>query len=168
MSNPWNLCFDLIMSARFFLQKRDRSQFSKLYNNTNMCQLVKKFEGGGSSAFCRCHTGQFAAMSAAKCGRFSAYFGHNFRPVTHYNINNNMVIERWNTVEDNRRVNIHIYHEATDTCRGLFFKSWANNRFLFLKMQEVPRRIGQIFILRSDRRENSIKITLMARFIYNF
>ena len=41
---------------------------------------------GGSPAFCRCRTGQFAAMRAAKCGKFSAYF----RPVTHYG----MVIKR--------------------------------------------------------------------------
>ena len=51
--------------------------------------------------------------------------------------------------------------------RGLFFKFWANNRFSFLKMQEGPQRIGKIFILRSDRLENSIKMTAMGRFIYN-
>ena len=114
---------------------------------------------GGSPAFCRCRTGQFAAMS----GKFSAYFRHNFRPVTHYG----MVIKRWNIAENNRRVNIHTYYEATDTFRDLFFKIWANNRFSFLKMQGGPRRIGKIFILRSDRLENSVKMTAMARFIYN-
>ena len=40
-------------------------------------------EGGGSPALCRCRTGQLAAMKAAKCGMFSAYLRHNFRPVTH-------------------------------------------------------------------------------------
>ena len=39
--------------------------------------------GGGSPALCRCRTGQLAAMKAAKCGMFSAYLRHNFRPVTH-------------------------------------------------------------------------------------
>ena len=29
------------------------------------------------------------------------------------------------------------------------------------------QRIGKIFILRSDRLENSVKMTAMARFIYN-
>ena len=65
----------------------------------------------------------------------------------------------------NRRVNIHTYYIATDTFRRLFFKIWAKKRFSFLKMQGGPRRIGQIFILRSDRLENSVKMTAMARFI---
>ena len=46
-------------------------------------------------------------------------------------------------VENNRRVNIHIYYEATDTLRGLFFKIWANNRFSFLKMQGGPDELGK-------------------------
>ena len=118
---------------------------------------------GGSSTLCRRPTGQFAAVSAVKCGKFSTYFRHNFFPVTHCR----MVIKRWNIAENNRRVNIHTYYEATDTFRDLFFKIWANNRFSFLKMQGGPRRIGKIFILRSDRLENSVKMTAMARFIYN-
>ena len=44
------------------------------------------WRGGASPALCCCRTGQFAAMRAAKCGKFSAYF----RPVTHYG----MVIKR--------------------------------------------------------------------------
>ena len=60
-----------------------------------------------------------------------------------------------------------IYYEATDTLGGLLFKIWSNNRFFFLKIEGGLRRIRQIFILRSDRLENSIKMTVMARFIYN-
>ena len=129
---------------------------------TNRRQLTL---GGGPhphyAAFCRCHTNQFAAMTAAKCGKFLAFFKHNFRQVTHYV----MVIERWNIAENNRRVNNRTYYKATDILRDLFFNIWANNGFSFLKMQGGPRRIWQIFILRSDRLENSVKRTAMARFI---
>ena len=38
--------------------------------------------GGSPPTICRC--GQFAAMSAAKCGKFSNFFGHNLYPTTHY------------------------------------------------------------------------------------
>ena len=93
-----------------------------------------------------------------ECSKFLAYFGHNFRPVTHYG----MVIKRWNIAENNRRVNSHTCYEATDTFRGLFFKIWANNWFLFLRMQG-----GQIFILKSARLENGIKMTAMARLVYD-
>ena len=102
------------------------------------------------SAFCHCRTGRFAAMRTAKCGKFSASFRHNFRPATHYG----MVIKRRNIAEINRRVNIHTYYEATDTLRGLFFKIWANNTFLFVNMHYAR---GQIFILTSDRLGNSVK-----------
>ena len=61
---------------------------------------------------------QFAAISAAKCGKFLTYFGHHFRPVTHYG----MVIKSWNVAENNRRVIIPTYYEATDTLRGLFLR----------------------------------------------
>ena len=87
----------------------------------------------------------------------------SYRPVTHYG----MVIKRWNIAENNRRFDIQTYYEATDTFNDSFFKIWAKNRFSFLKMQGGPRWIGEIFILRSARLENSVKMTATARFIYN-
>ena len=114
--------------------------------------------GGATPAFCRSRTGQFAAMSAAKCRKFSTCSGHNFCPVTYYG----MVIKRWNIAESNHRVDIHTYYEATDTFRGLFFKIWAKSIFSFLKMQ-----VRQILILTSDKLENSMRMTAMARFIFN-
>ena len=62
-------------------------------------------KGGGLRRICRSHTGQFTAMSAAKCGKF---YG--------------MTIKRWHIAKNNRRVNIHTSYEATDAFRGLFFK----------------------------------------------
>ena len=100
------------------------------------------FFGGGwahprYAAICRCRTGQFAAMRPAKCGKFSAYVRHNFRPVTHYG----MVIKRWNIAENNT------YYEATDTLGDLFFKIWANDRFSSLKMQGGPDELGNFSYL---------------------
>ena len=39
--------------------------------------------------------------------------------------------------------------------------------FRFSKCKGGPQRIGQIFMLRSDRLENSVRMTAMARFVYN-
>ena len=64
-------------------------------------------------------------------------------------------------------VNMNTHYEAINIFIGLCFEIWANDRFPFLKMQGGPRRIGQIFILRSDGLENGVKMTAMARFTYN-
>ena len=69
----------------------------------------------------------------AKCGRFSAYFGRNFRPATH------------STLWDGHKElwNIHTCYEATHNFRGLFFKIWADNRLSFLKMLGGPDGLGK-------------------------
>ena len=43
---------------------------------------------------------------------------------------------------------MHTYCEATYTFRGLFYKIWPNNRFLSLKMQGGPDKLGKFSYLR--------------------
>ena len=63
------------------------------YSRCQLFSVSQRPTWGGHprhAAFWCCRTGQFAAMRAAKSGKFSADFRHNFRPATHYG----MVIKR--------------------------------------------------------------------------
>ena len=109
------------------------------------------------AALCLLRTLWTTCVLIFKVHKFEVYFGHDFRPVTHYGV----VIKRCKIAENNRRANIHTYYEATDTFRGLFFKIWANNRFSSLKMQGGPDELGKF----SYFGQIDLKMTGMARFM---
>ena len=85
-----------------------------------------------------CRTGQYAATSTEKFGKFSTYVGHNFCQVTHYG----MILKRWNIAENNCMVNIHIYNEATDSLEAYFLRFGPKTDFHLSKCKG-PEELGK-------------------------
>ena len=99
--------------------------------------------GGGLTRICCCHTGQFATMRAAKCGKFLAYFRHNFRPVKHYG----MVTKRWNIAKYNCRVDVHTYYKATDIWEAYCSRFGPITDFRFSGCKGSPDELGKFSYL---------------------